>query len=95
MNNPRLLPGISTGSSGLWAYAFPRNMAQAYRNGVMRNARHFLYRNRMRRVVSVLGAGKILRQNIRRKTVDYTIAGILAGGLLLYLLYTLLRPERF
>ncbi len=27
--------------------------------------------------------------------VDYTLAGIVSAGLLLYLTYALLRPERF
>lgn len=28
-------------------------------------------------------------------TLDYTLAGIVAAGLLFYLTYALLRPERF
>lgn len=28
-------------------------------------------------------------------TFDYTLAGIVSAGLLLYLTYALLRPERF
>jgi K+-transporting ATPase ATPase F chain len=28
-------------------------------------------------------------------TIDYTLAGIVSAGLLIYLTYALLRPERF
>jgi K+-transporting ATPase ATPase F chain len=28
-------------------------------------------------------------------TIDYTLAGLVSAGLLIYLTYALLRPERF
>jgi K+-transporting ATPase KdpF subunit len=31
----------------------------------------------------------------RESLMDYIIAGIVAGGLFIYLLYALLKPERF
>jgi K+-transporting ATPase KdpF subunit len=43
----------------------------------------------------VLGIRKALRQALRGKTMDYLIAGLISAGLFLYLLYALLKPERF
>jgi len=43
----------------------------------------------------VLGLRQGLRQVVRRKRVDYIIAGIAAVGLFIYLFYALLRPEKF
>ena len=33
--------------------------------------------------------------SFRRRTMDYVIAGITSIGLFVYLIYALLRPERF
>ncbi len=33
--------------------------------------------------------------SFRRRTMDYVIAGIASLGLFIYLIYALLRPERF
>jgi K+-transporting ATPase KdpF subunit len=44
---------------------------------------------------AVLGLYQGLRQIVRRIAMDYIIAGIASLGLLIYLIYALLRPERF
>jgi len=43
----------------------------------------------------VLGIYKGLRQAVGRITMDYIIAGITAVLLFVYLVYALLRPEKF
>ena len=35
------------------------------------------------------------KSDIRRNTLDYVIAGIASLGLFVYLIYALLRPEKF
>jgi K+-transporting ATPase KdpF subunit len=42
-----------------------------------------------------LGFYESLRQAVRRTTMDYIIAGIASVALFVYLLYALLKPERF
>jgi K+-transporting ATPase KdpF subunit len=42
-----------------------------------------------------LGFYESLRQTVRRTTMDYIIAGIASAALFVYLLYALLKPERF
>jgi K+-transporting ATPase KdpF subunit len=44
--------------------------------------------------VSLLGIREGLRQVVE-ETMDYIIAGIVALGLFAYLIYALLRPEKF
>jgi K+-transporting ATPase KdpF subunit len=46
-------------------------------------------------IAAVLGLHKGLRQALKEKTMDYIIAGIASLGLLVYLIYALLRPEKF
>jgi K+-transporting ATPase KdpF subunit len=36
-----------------------------------------------------------LRQVVRRNTMDFLIAGLISMGLFIYLMYALLKPERF
>jgi K+-transporting ATPase KdpF subunit len=36
-----------------------------------------------------------LRQFVRKPTMDYVIAGLVTVDLFVYLLYALLKPERF
>jgi K+-transporting ATPase KdpF subunit len=43
----------------------------------------------------VLAVHEGLRQALGERLMDYAIAGIASAGLLLYLVYALLRPERF
>ena len=43
----------------------------------------------------LLGLHQSLRQVIRRITMDYLIAGVASLGLFVYLIYALLKPERF
>ena len=43
----------------------------------------------------ILGLHQGLRQAVRRKQMDYIIAGIASLGLFVYLVYALLRPEKF
>jgi K+-transporting ATPase KdpF subunit len=43
----------------------------------------------------LLGLHQGLRQAVARKTMDYIIAGIASLGLFVYLIYALLRPEKF
>jgi K+-transporting ATPase KdpF subunit len=43
----------------------------------------------------LLGFHQSLRQAVGEKQMDYVIAGIAALGLLVYLVYALLRPEKF
>jgi K+-transporting ATPase KdpF subunit len=43
----------------------------------------------------VLGLYQGLRQALREEIMDYIIAGIASLGLFVYLVYALLRPEKF
>jgi K+-transporting ATPase KdpF subunit len=43
----------------------------------------------------LLGVHQGLRQALGEESMDYLIAGIASAGLFLYLVYALLRPERF
>jgi K+-transporting ATPase KdpF subunit len=43
----------------------------------------------------VLGLHEGLRQTLGGRHMDYVIAGVAALGLFVYLVYALLRPERF
>jgi K+-transporting ATPase KdpF subunit len=43
----------------------------------------------------VLGLHKGLRQTVGESSMDYIIAGVASLGLFIYLIYALLRPERF
>jgi K+-transporting ATPase KdpF subunit len=45
--------------------------------------------------VSVLGLHQGLRQAVSKLIMEYLIAGITSLFLFLYLIYALLRPERF
>jgi K+-transporting ATPase KdpF subunit len=45
--------------------------------------------------VGFLGHHEYLRQALRRNTMDYIITGIASIGLFAYLIYALLKPERF
>jgi K+-transporting ATPase KdpF subunit len=49
----------------------------------------------LRGIAAVLGIHQGLRQALRRITMDYVIAGIASLGLFIYLVYALLRPEKF
>jgi K+-transporting ATPase KdpF subunit len=59
------------------------------------NARSVLCRHWLRICASVLGLHSGLRQALRGKPMDYVIAGIASLGLFIYLIYALLRPEKF
>jgi K+-transporting ATPase KdpF subunit len=59
------------------------------------NAGSFLSRDRQRGRAAFLGLRKSLRQTVRKTTMDYMIAGLAAVGLFVYLIYALLKPERF
>jgi len=41
------------------------------------------------------GRSRKLATGFRRRPMDYVIAGVASAGLFLYLIYALLRPERF
>jgi K+-transporting ATPase KdpF subunit len=43
----------------------------------------------------LLGLHKSLRQAVGDKSMDYIVAGIACLGLFIYLIYALLRPEKF
>jgi K+-transporting ATPase KdpF subunit len=43
----------------------------------------------------LLGFCESLRQAVRRNAMDYFIAGLASVGLFIYLIYALLKPERF
>jgi K+-transporting ATPase KdpF subunit len=43
----------------------------------------------------MLGVHRSLRQAVGEDEMDYVIAGVVALGLFVYLVYALLRPERF
>ena len=58
-------------------------------------ARPVLHRSGLRRFARVLGLHQGLRQIVRNKDMDYVIAGIASLALFIYLIYALLRPERF
>ncbi len=49
----------------------------------------------MCRFAAVLGLYEGLRPALRRSNMDYVIAGIASLGLFIYLIYALLRPEKF
>lgn len=59
------------------------------------NARSILSRYRLHGPIDLLGLRESLRQAVRRNTMDYLIAGLAAAGLFVYLLYALLKPDRF
>jgi K+-transporting ATPase KdpF subunit len=59
------------------------------------NARSFLSRCRLHGPVDFLGLCESLRQAVRITTMDYFIAGLASIGLFAYLIYALLKPERF
>jgi K+-transporting ATPase KdpF subunit len=44
---------------------------------------------------SSAGLSQRLATGFRRKFMDYIIAGVASLGLLIYLIYALLRPEKF
>jgi K+-transporting ATPase KdpF subunit len=43
----------------------------------------------------VLGIRESVREALRGIFMDYLIAGVVSAGLFVYVLYALLRPERF
>jgi K+-transporting ATPase KdpF subunit len=49
----------------------------------------------MHRFVPFLDFCESLRQSVRRTTMDYLIAGLASIALFVYLLYALLKSERF
>jgi K+-transporting ATPase KdpF subunit len=49
----------------------------------------------MHRLVPFLDFCEGLRQAVRKTTMDYLIAGIASIALFIYLMYALLKPERF
>jgi K+-transporting ATPase KdpF subunit len=49
----------------------------------------------MRGPAGFLGFHESLRPAVRRITMDYIIAGLASIGLFVYLIYALLKPERF
>ena len=69
-----------------------RNLSQS---GVNTSAGSFLSRNGQRGHADFLGLRKSLRQVVRRTTMDFLIAGLASVGLFVYLIYALLKPERF
>ena len=46
-------------------------------------------------LLALLGLHQGLRQAVRERNMDYIIAGIASLGLFVYLIYALLRPEKF
>jgi K+-transporting ATPase KdpF subunit len=46
-------------------------------------------------LAGLLGLHEGLRQAVRRRLMDYIIAGVASVGVFIYLVYALLRPERF
>jgi K+-transporting ATPase KdpF subunit len=46
-------------------------------------------------LAGLLGLYQGLRQIVRSNVMDYIIAGIASLGLFVYLIYALLRPEKF
>ena len=64
-------------------------------NGVNENARPILYRHRLRISVHLLALHKSLRQALGERFMDYVVAGVASLCLFIYLIYALLRPERF
>jgi K+-transporting ATPase KdpF subunit len=59
------------------------------------NARSFLSRYRLHGPADLLGVCESLRQALRGNTMDYILTGLASAGLFAYLLYALLKPERF
>jgi K+-transporting ATPase KdpF subunit len=59
------------------------------------NVRPFLHSGRLRISRGVLVFRESLREIVGGRPMDYIIAGIACVGLFLYLIYALLRPERF
>jgi K+-transporting ATPase KdpF subunit len=45
--------------------------------------------------VCLLGVHESLRQAVEETVVDYIVAGIASLALFIYLVYALLRPEKF
>jgi K+-transporting ATPase KdpF subunit len=72
-----------------------RSRSGFQRNGVSSDARSILRRGRLHRSARVLGLHQGLRQALGRTLMDYIIAGIASLGLFIYLVYALLRPEKF
>jgi len=62
---------------------------------VNRNARSFLSCGRLHGFGDFLGFGDSLRQALGRNAMDFLITGLASAGLFIYLLYALLKPERF
>ena len=58
-------------------------------------ARSILRRNWWLVLVCLLGLHQGLRQALGGGIMDYIIAGITSLGLFIYLMYALLRPEKF
>ena len=72
-----------------------RGLRSAFQgNGVISDARFILRSNRLWISASLLGLHEGLRQALE-ETMDYIIAGIASLGLFIYLIYALLRPEKF
>jgi K+-transporting ATPase KdpF subunit len=59
------------------------------------NARSILSRYRLHGPVDLLGLRESLRKALRRAAMDYLIAGLASIVLFIYLIYALLKPERF
>jgi K+-transporting ATPase KdpF subunit len=49
----------------------------------------------VRRPLRLLGVYEGVRQVVGGNPMDYVIAGVASFGLFVYLVYALLRPERF
>jgi K+-transporting ATPase KdpF subunit len=49
----------------------------------------------MHRPPDLLGLRESLRKALRRISMEYMIAGLISLGLFAYLIYALLKPERF
>jgi len=65
------------------------------RNGVSRNAGHFLFSRWLSCAADFLGFRQSLRQAVGRTKMDYLITLFASVVLFAYLLYALLKPERF
>jgi K+-transporting ATPase KdpF subunit len=59
------------------------------------NVRSFLSRYRLHGPVDFLGLREGLRQALSGAAMDYLIAGLASIVLFIYLIYALLKPERF
>ncbi len=60
-----------------------------------RYGRSHIHLDRSRFLRISLGHGQVLRHSLGTHLMEYILAGLISLGLAIYLLYALLRPERF